>query len=498
MSATRSGPGKSGQGRDCRCSRRRYGQWGVSALVALLFWFGPVSAEDMRAASQKAKARYEAAVAEARAGEKQITEDRQALEREIARLDDRVSKLNAEIAARNARLDALAQERTTLSQRQSDEELALRELTGSMRVVARDLETTLAQSLLTALDPRRLDALKPMLDKDHFPGLDDAKIITDRLFEEMALSGEVALRKGSFTDRNGNDVQGDILTVGKFTAAYRTDTETGFLRYAEDSHRLFALSSFPSWSIGRNLKAYMQGGSDDVSLDISGGAALRQITHTNTLMDQIRSGGLLVWPILAIALFALLIAIERLIFLKGVHDNTDRVMGRVNDLALHGRWAECDAVVKERKGRPVYNVLEAGLCARGEDRETLESILQEAILKELPRLERFLPMLNMMGAIAPLLGLLGTVTGMIATFHVITLYGTGDPRMMSGGISEALVTTMLGLAVAIPIMLVHTFLNRRVEHVAGDMEEKAVALTNIIYRQTVATSRQGASCDVAN
>jgi biopolymer transport protein ExbB len=78
---------------------------------------------------------------------------------------------------------------------------------------------------------------------------------------------------------------------------------------------------------------------------------------------------------------------------------------------------------------------------------------------------------------------LGTVTGMIETFQAITLYGAGDPKMMSGGISEALVTTMLGLAVAIPIMLMHTFLRRRLEHIVGDMEEKAVALSNIICRE---------------
>ena len=100
----------------------------------------------------------------------------------------------------------------------------------------------------------------------------------------------------------------------------------------------------------------------------------------------------------------------------------------------------------------------------------------------MPRLERFLAILAIFGAIAPLLGLLGTVTGMIDTFRVITLYGTGDPRMMSGGISEALITTELGLAVAIPIMLFHTFLSRRVDHLVGDMEEKAVALTNIIQK----------------
>ena len=190
-----------------------------------------------------------------------------------------------------------------------------------------------------------------------------------------------------------------------------------------------------------------------------------------------------VWPILGIGLLALLIAIERTLYLNRVHANTDRLMGRVNQLAGAGDWAGCENVLAPEEGKPVCNVLRAGLGAVNEKRETLESVLQEAILKELPRLERFLPALNIMGAVAPLMGLLGTVTGMIETFQAITLYGAGDPRMMSGGISEALITTMLGLAVAIPIMLVHTFLRRRLEHIVGDMEEKAVAMSNIICRE---------------
>ncbi|MCD6153625.1 MAG: MotA/TolQ/ExbB proton channel family protein [Syntrophobacterales bacterium] len=291
------------------------------------------------------------------------------------------------------------------------------------------------------------------------------------------------MRKGSFVDRSGMTTDGDILTIGKFSAAYKTGKEVGLLNYSEGGRKFIALSALPSWLVQRNLKKYMRGKTDDVYLDFSGGAALRQITHKTTLINQIKDGGPIVWPILAIGFFALILAVERTIFLRGVHTNTDQVMGKVNELALHGKWQECDDIVKDEKGRPVYNVLKAGLGARGEERETLESVLQEAILKELPRLERFLPSLNIMGAIAPLLGLLGTVTGMISTFHVITLYGTGDPRMMSGGISEALVTTMLGLAVAIPIMLMHAFLNGRVEHIIADMEEKAVALTNIIHRE---------------
>ena len=452
-------------------------------LILILFLAVPAYGEDMRAASIKAKADYAVALAEDKESKKRILKDRSSVEKEIARIEAEVKKLNFDIEVMQDEFKKLREKEIKLTHQQSDDEMGMRELSGTVRVVARDLETILRQSQLTARFPERLDLLKPILNKDRFPGIDDFKTITDLFFQEMALSGEVVIHKGSFVDRSGMEQTGDILTIGKFTAAYTTGKETGFLRYSENSRQLFALSALPSWSIRRNLKKYTQGKTEDVSLDFSGGAALRQITHKSTLIDQIKNGGPIVWPILAIGLFAFMITIERTIFLKGVHANTDRVMGKVNELALEGKWKECDDIVKDKKGRPAYNVLKAGLGARAEERETLESVLQEAILKELPRLERFLPMLNIMGAIAPLLGLLGTVTGMISTFHVITLYGTGDPRMMSGGISEALVTTMLGLAMAIPIMLVHTFLSRRVEHIVGDLEEKAVALSNIIHRE---------------
>ena len=151
-------------------------------------------------------------------------------------------------------------------------------------------------------------------------------------------------------------------------------------------------------------------------------------------------------------------------------------------MAETGDWQGCEAVCARQAGKPAVRVLTAGLGCRHKDRETMENALQEAILKEVPPMERFLSTLGMLAAIAPLLGLLGTVTGMIDTFHVITRHGTGDPRMMSGGISEALVTTMLGLSVAIPMMLAHTLLGRAVDKHIGQMEEKAVALVNIVEK----------------
>jgi biopolymer transport protein ExbB len=452
-------------------------------LIWILVLAYPACGQDMRAVSRKAKADYEAAVAEAKDSKERIFKDRISLEKEIARMEADEKKLSSDIEVMQDEFKELREKQIKLSEQRSDNEMGMRELAGTVLVVARDLETILRQSQFTAFFSERLDLLKPVLDKDRFPGIDDFKTISDLFFKEMALSGEVVLRKGDFVDHSGMKKNGDILTIGKFVAAYWSDEAVGFLIYSEGNQQFSSLSALPSWSVRRNLKKYMLGKTDDISLDFSGGAALRQITHKLTLMDQVKNGGPIVWPIMAIGLFAFIIAIERTIFLNRVHTNTDHVMGRVNELALQGKWQECDKIAKDKKGRPVYNVLKAGLYARAEERETLESVLQEAILKELPRLERFLPALNIMGAIAPLLGLLGTVTGMISTFHVITLYGTGDPRMMSGGISEALVTTMLGLAVAIPIMLLHTFLNRHVEHIVGDMEEKAMALTNIIHRE---------------
>jgi biopolymer transport protein ExbB len=151
-------------------------------------------------------------------------------------------------------------------------------------------------------------------------------------------------------------------------------------------------------------------------------------------------------------------------------------MGKIVELVKIGDFTQSSDLLEDKKG-PVFRVLAAGLAARKATREVLDSVLEEAILKELPRLEKFLPTLQVLAAIAPLLGLLGTVTGMINTFQVITVYGAGDPRMMSGGISEALITTELGLAVAIPIILLHTWFARRVDVIIGDMEEKSVSLS---------------------
>ncbi len=463
---------------------------GLALLFNVPTW---VMAEDLRAIALEArekkaalieKARLEAEMAkkEAEDSQKLIFADKSALKTAIMKL----KKQNAIIDKENKELQKnqknLANQEKKLASRLEEMDAIVRELVGFIRTNARDLEALLKQSPQSALVHDRRNILQSVVNKSKFPGMNDIRQMVDLFFEEITRSGEVRIEHGPIVNRSGEETIGDILVLGNFTAAYRLSNETGFLIYSDKSERLFALSKLPSSHIAKKIKQYMAGESEDVPIDISRGGALRQLIHRLSLLEQIKKGGPIVWPILGIGVFAVLIIIERLSYLLRMRVNADSLMQKVYALASKQDWQGCIEICTQLKKKPVPKVLLAGINFRSTSREDMENALQEAILSEVPRLEKFLSTLGMLAAIAPLLGLLGTVTGMINTFHVITYFGTGDPRMMSGGISEALVTTMLGLSVAIPIMICHTFLTRMVENQIGQMEEKAVAFINAVFK----------------
>ncbi len=164
---------------------------------------------------------------------------------------------------------------------------------------------------------------------------------------------------------------------------------------------------------------------------------------------------------------------------KGSRTFYDKFM----EAAQKADWQACRNLLANNGKSPASRVLARLIKEQGQGPDVLEATLQESMLEEMPRLERYLSTLQVLAVISPLLGLLGTVTGMINTFQVITVFGTGDPRLMSGGISEALVTTQAGLGVAIPIMLIAHFLKRRVAGVLDDMDAKGTAFTALLLRQ---------------
>ncbi len=462
-------------------------------VPVVLVFSAPAFGQDMRqiqvqareareALAQKAEADKKAAEAAAAESRARILEDRSSLEAAVRPLEARTRQLSRQIESLAAEIQSLNDTEQELTRKLADTDAVVNELVGVARINAKDIDALVSQNLQTALATGDLAFLEAIAGQSRFPDMDAMRAMADLLDTAIQTSGEVSVRRAAIVDRAGADVEAEILAIGNFTAAYRTAGEVGYLNYSPAGHRLFALSRLPSARVQKQIAAYMDGRGESVPLDVSRGGALRQLTHALSLWQQIPKGGPIVWPILAILGLGALIAIERTVFLLRRRLDADGLMQRIESLADEGRWKDCEASCTPLSGKPLARVLRAGLACCHMKREELENALQEAILREIPAMERFLSTLGLLAAIAPLLGLLGTVTGMIDTFHVITQHGTGDPRMMSGGISEALVTTMLGLTVAIPIMLVHTMLNRTVENRIGQMEEKAVALVNITDR----------------
>ena len=195
-------------------------------------------------------------------------------------------------------------------------------------------------------------------------------------------------------------------------------------------------------------------------LDPTSGVILSSLVQSPNLGERINQGGIVGYVIISLGLLGLLLSLERLISLT--------IAGQKVKAQLKRDTATDDNAL----GR----VLQVYQSNRAVDTETLELKLGEAILKETPALQRGILFIKVISVVAPLLGLLGTVTGMINTFQAITLFGTGDPKTMAGGISQALVTTVLGLTVAIPMVLLHTIVSGRSRTITQILQEQTAGI----------------------
>lgn len=199
-----------------------------------------------------------------------------------------------------------------------------------------------------------------------------------------------------------------------------------------------------------------------------------------TVRETIEAGGIVAWIIVGLGVLAVVLAGLRVALLWRVGRGLDVAERAAATLAADGRSAARSYSVAQATaaGRVVSAVLAA---PEGADREALQDVASEALLAEQPSLDRFGTMIFVVAAVAPLLGLLGTVTGMIATFEIITEFGTGDPKMLSGGISEALITTQLGLVVAIPAVVLGNLLKARATMVGDALEGAALGVINAMH-----------------
>lgn len=214
-----------------------------------------------------------------------------------------------------------------------------------------------------------------------------------------------------------------------------------------------------------------------VPIDATLGDAFKIESTRETQLEEIKKGGLVMYPILGLATFAFIVAIFKWFEISSVKQAREQDLRIILQYLKSGEKEKAIALAKSVKG-PSGELLTAAVTNAEADLDLIEEILYEKMLKTQPRLERMLPLIAVTAATAPLFGLLGTVTGMIKTFNLITVFGTGDASNLSAGISEALVTTKFGLIIAIPALILHALLSRKAKGVLTSMEQTSIGFLN--------------------
>ncbi|MBV1930401.1 MAG: MotA/TolQ/ExbB proton channel family protein [Porticoccaceae bacterium] len=347
----------------------------------------------------------------------------------------------------------------------------LKELFGHITAAAGDTVARLDQSLVSAEYPGRSESLNELIEKmssnSRLPSLEDIENLSYEISREMVESGRVSRFTRDVLAADGSQSEQEVLRIGLFNLV----SNGHYLSYNLDSGVLTELARQP-WGLSKGASALQAANVGFVPVEIdptgpAGGDLLDALADRPGLIEKWHQGGLVGYVITGIGALALVLALWRAFVLRGV------------SVRVRAQLGAGAADPGQSLNNPLGRVLSVADAHAGLDPESMELKLHEAILKERPAIEYALNLLKIIAMIAPLMGLLGTVTGMIIVFQQITIFGAGDPKLMAGGISQALVTTVLGLLVAIPTLLLHTWVNgyaRSILHVLEEQSAGIVAL----------------------
>lgn len=332
------------------------------------------------------------------------------------------------------------------------------ELFGVVRQVAGDTKGIIDSSLVSAQIEGRSALADELAQASGLPSMGDLTNLYVLLLEEMAESGKVVRFNTDVITADGRTTPAEVIRVGVFNVISGSD----YLRFEPQTASLQVLARQPArrfTSLAEGLSTATTG-VVPMAVDPSRGNLLGLLIQAPNLSERIQQGGLVGYVIILLGLLGVVVSIERLVRL---------------DSASRGIKAQL-ASATPKDDNPLGRILRVYEENSTADNETLGLKLDEAILREAPLLEKWQGWIKVLAAVAPLLGLLGTVVGMIVTFQAITLFGTGDPRLMADGISQALVTTVLGLTVAIPLVLLHSLVAGRSRTLVEILEEQSAGI----------------------
>ncbi len=402
----------------------------------------------------------------------QSAENKQREQEFMARQNEQVQMLKDTQAKRTAMLNEserletqfeenevkLANLTDTLSNRMG----SLKELFGVLQQVAGDSSNKFMTSVVSAELPGRSNFMDELAQKmgstSKLASIDDIEKVWFELQREMTEQGKVSRFTTDVIVEGGSKAQKEVVRVGAFNLI----ADGKYLEYTPATNTISQLTRQPSSRYTATATDLQQANSGVVqfALDPTGGSILGLLVQAPDTEEQVHQGGTVGYIILGVGLIALLIALERFVSLM--------IMGSKIRRQLKDTVARDD--------NPLGRVMKVKDQYPDVAYDTLELKLSEAIIREMPKITRNLTLIKIISVVAPLLGLLGTVTGMINTFQAITLFGTGDPKLMAGGISQALVTTVLGLVVAIPTVFLYTLLNTRSKNMLLILQEQSAGI----------------------
>ncbi len=448
-------------------------------LIPILFWCAAqAGAQTFTEASRSAKADLDQALRE-------ISALREEIEKEKIPLAKQLSELESEAIVKRKEAERIAGRRDTLQYSLSDLENRvekMKENTNYMINLLRDYTTRFETQIHigeSQLYKKTIEHCKSTVDnvaldnslkfKAQLAVLDEAFNRLEKIIGGASFQGQAVVEGGALEE-------GTFAVIGPL--AYFTSSASGATGLATLQLQFTnAVVKNPSEKFTNGLVSLTSEGEGTVPVDATLGEAEKIERVKDTIGEHIQKGGIVMYPILGLFAFAILIAIFKVFEILSVKRARARDLETILNHLKNNDPESALGYAKSVKG-PVGEMLTAAVEYSDEEKEVIEEVLYEKIITTQPALERFLPIIAVTAATAPLLGLLGTVTGMIKTFKLITVYGTGDAQQLSVGISEALITTEFGLIVAIPTLILHAILSRAARGVVVSMEQTAVGFIN--------------------
>jgi len=327
------------------------------------------------------------------------------------------------------------------------------------RQYATDFATVLNESQIGAQHAGRNAELAAINNPETLPSIEDMQRLWYLVQEEMTESGKVTTYQGKVVAAAGDSRDTSITRIGNFVAY--SDNE--FLRYVPETQEFVSPSKQPESHFRRMAKNFSESDGDisAAPIDPTRGNLLGMLARTPNIFERIKQGGIVGYMTITVGLLGLIITFYRTAYLLAVRKAVQEQIKNIQT---------------PNPDNPLGRIMISANAASVHDEETIQYTLDEAVLKEIPRLEQGHSVIKLFAAIGPMLGLLGTVTGMIKTFETISLFGGGDPKLMAAGISEALICTVLGLMVAVPLLFGHNTVTSLAKLVIQRLDEQSAGI----------------------